>query len=137
MSTTIRPEISKRNESWISRHRYYELKHFCMQYFEWRKWLEDISVYPRLDTNEIHGSEPNDPTVVIAIQRERYLRYIDLVEATAKEVDEVLGVFVLKGIVYGISYDLLRAKTDIPCCKEKYYELYRRFFSILDKKRDA
>lgn len=32
MATTIRPEVSKKSKYWIERHRYYELKHFCLQY---------------------------------------------------------------------------------------------------------
>lgn len=34
MSTTIRPEVSEKNQYWIEKHRYYELKHFCLQYKE-------------------------------------------------------------------------------------------------------
>ncbi len=37
MSTTIRPELSDKNKYWIDRHRYYELKHFCMQYDIWKQ----------------------------------------------------------------------------------------------------
>ena len=37
MGTTIRPEISKKNRYWIDKHRYYELKHFCLQYPTWKK----------------------------------------------------------------------------------------------------
>lgn len=36
MPTTIRPEIARSNKYHISKHRYYELKHFCLQYREWR-----------------------------------------------------------------------------------------------------
>lgn len=135
MTTTIRPEVSRNNPNWISRHRYYELKHFCMQYPEWKKELEDISIYPRLSEHEIRSTDPSDPTVQIAAERERHLGYIDLINDVAKEVDPVLGIYILKGIVYGISYDFLKARLDVPCGKEKYYELYRRFFSILDKKK--
>ena len=35
MSTDIRPEISPNNKYWIEKHRYYELKHFCLQYPLW------------------------------------------------------------------------------------------------------
>ncbi len=35
MATTIRPEISPYSRWHISKHRYYELKHFCLQYHEW------------------------------------------------------------------------------------------------------
>ena len=37
MSTTIRPEVSEKNKYWIERHRYYELKHFCLQYYIWKR----------------------------------------------------------------------------------------------------
>ena len=30
-----RAEVSKKNKYYISKHRYYELKHFCLQYKEW------------------------------------------------------------------------------------------------------
>lgn len=31
MSTTIRPELSEKNQYWLDKHRYYELKHFCLK----------------------------------------------------------------------------------------------------------
>lgn len=37
MGTTIRPEIDRRSKWYISKHRYYELKHFCLQWHEWRE----------------------------------------------------------------------------------------------------
>lgn len=37
MGTVIRPELSKKNRNWIEKHRYYELKHFCMQYNIWKQ----------------------------------------------------------------------------------------------------
>lgn len=36
MATMIRPELSRNNKYWISKHRYYELKHFCLQYPLWK-----------------------------------------------------------------------------------------------------
>lgn len=30
--TSVRCELSGTNKYWISKHRYYELKHFCLQY---------------------------------------------------------------------------------------------------------
>lgn len=35
MTTVIRPEITHSKRYYISKHRYYELKHFCLQYYEW------------------------------------------------------------------------------------------------------
>ena len=43
MGTKIRPELSKKNKYWIPRHRYYELKHFCLQYPEWKEQYTNLS----------------------------------------------------------------------------------------------
>ena len=37
MVTVLRPELSPKNKYHIDKHRYYELKHFCLQYSEWKK----------------------------------------------------------------------------------------------------
>lgn len=37
MGTNIRPELSNKSPYWIERHRYYELKHFCLQYPIWKR----------------------------------------------------------------------------------------------------
>ena len=37
MGTTLRAELSEKNPYWIEKHRYYELKHFCLQYPIWNK----------------------------------------------------------------------------------------------------
>jgi hypothetical protein len=60
---------------------------------------------------------------------------MDMLERVAKETDEKLASYILKAITEGISYDHLRARTDIPCCKDTYYDLYRRFFWLLSKER--
>ena len=37
MAHDIRPEVSQKNPFWIGKHRYYELKHFCLQYPIWKR----------------------------------------------------------------------------------------------------
>ena len=37
MATVLRSELSPKNKYYIDKHRYYELKHFCLQYTEWKK----------------------------------------------------------------------------------------------------
>ena len=44
--------------------------------------------------------------------------------------------YILKGVTEGWSYDILKARSNIPCCKDVYYNLYRRFFWLLNKARD-
>ena len=137
MSTVLRPELSEKNPNFISRHRYHELKHFCMQYYEWKRALAELDgfCHQQSDTPRVHENRCDDPTEQIAVKRLYFTERIALLEETAMELDEVIGGYVLLGVTKGIPYDTIRMKLEIPCCKGKYYELYRRFFWLLDKKR--
>lgn len=73
MGTNIRPEISERNPYWISKHRYYELKHFCLQYNGWAsayKALDGKTARPLLDGRA--SGEAGDPTEKCAERRVYY-----------------------------------------------------------------
>ena len=48
MSTTIRPKISEKNKYYINEHRYYELKHFCLQYPLWEKRYNELSDFTKI-----------------------------------------------------------------------------------------
>lgn len=139
MSTTIKPELSKKNKYWIERHRFYELKHFCLQYPIWKKMLSSIDGLSGQSGSLAYifnnTSLPADPTATRAELRTYFMDRIQMVEQTAWNTDFVIAPYILKGVTEGISYDLIRANEDVPCCKDIYYELYRRFFWLLDKVR--
>lgn len=44
MSKDVRSELSKRNKWHISKHKFLELKHFCLQYPEWHKLYLELSL---------------------------------------------------------------------------------------------
>ena len=140
MSTVISPEITEKSPWWISRQRYYELKHFCLQYPEWKKQIRYLdglqsqapySQIPKTATNDI-----SDPVAKVAILRSGLTRKIDIVEEAARQAGEDLSVYILESITEGLSYSVLLAKRRIPCNKNEYYDIYRKFFWILDKLRD-
>ena len=116
MTTRIRPELSKRNPFWLDRHRYYELKHFCLQYPLWKKEL-------------------SNPTFEKAEARLYFSNRIAMVEQAAFDADPVLMEYILRAVVGGYGYESLRTKYDIPCSKDTYYDLYRRFFWLLSHSR--
>ena len=138
MSTVIRPEISKKNKWWISRERYYELKHFCLQYPEWRQeYLHSIK-YPELSDVMSHGNpEWNDPTGTSVELMEMYRRKMDLVESSAKEADKDLWCFILLAVTEDIPYVKLKMIHEIPCGRDMYYDRYRKFFHILSRKKQC
>lgn len=137
MSTTIRPEVSKKNKYWISKHRYYELKHFCMQVPEWKKELAVLDGY-KSESKPIDVSETGTDESSVektAIRREELNERIRMISKAVLLTDEVNGIgnFVLGGVINNLPYDKLNARLGmaIPCSRDEYYEYYRKFFYIL------
>ncbi len=136
MSTTIRSEVSKKNVYWIERHRYYELKHFCLQYPLWKKAYSEIDGLCRQYSDAIKTTSPEtSPTEKLAEDMLYYSERIDMVERAAYEADATLANYILKAVTKGYSYEYLKAKLEIPCCREVYYQFYRKFFWILNAAR--
>lgn len=135
MGTIIRSELSKKNRYWISRHRYYELKHFCLQYNEWKQSYLSISALPAVPTYSIRNGETSNPVAKVAEARMFYKERMDMIERLAKEADSTLCSYIFIGVTEGLTYDVIRARMDCPCCRDVYYETYRRFFWLLSKER--
>lgn len=138
MSTTIRPELSEKNPYWIEKHRYYELKHFCLQYPLWQRSYTSLDGMSKLSSYDAIFSKARnhgDPVARCVMAREFYFDRMQMVEQTAMATDGELYRYILKGVTEGISYDHMKARFDIPCCKDTYYDLYRRFFWLLSKER--
>ena len=139
MGTRIRPEISENNKYWISKHRYYELKHFCLQYPDWKKAyaaLETLTIKsPILEELRAYTNVPNDPTAKWGIARALYSDRIDMIRRVAFETDKELCAYILKAVTEDLSYAYLKSRLDIPCGKDMYYDRYRKFFWLLSKER--
>ena len=138
MGTNIRPEISKKNQYWISKPRYYELRHFCLQYPNWRKAYSELVEYGVVVsniTNEFRTNTVSDPTAKLAIMKMNFMDKIEMVEKAAMEADPYLYSYLLKAVTEGRSYVYLKSRLDIPCSRDTYYDRYRKFFWILSQKR--
>lgn len=110
MGTNITPELSKKNKYYIPKHRYYELKHFCLQYDSWKKSLGEISWINSGFGRDYIGGDISNPTVQIAEKRAVLMYKIQAVESTAKSTDPVLGAYILKAVTEGCSYEKLNAQ---------------------------
>ena len=119
MSTTIRPELSMKNNYWIEKHRYYELKHFCLQYPIWKKACAALDGLTMHETGIRYSSgDASDPTHKAAEAREWYLDRMALIENAANDTDSTMAPYILKGVTQGCSYDHLRVNYNIPCGKD-------------------
>lgn len=138
MATLIRPEISIKNKYHIDKHRHYELKHFCLQYPEWKKMYAEfsnasipLSMIERVSTSNL----PGDPTAKRAMMKMQYAEKIKMVEKIALETDAYLHNYILKAVTEGYSYTYLKTKLNMPCGRDMYYDRYRRFFWLLSESR--
>lgn len=133
----IRPELSKKSPYYIPKHRYYELKHFVMQYPEWKDMLDAIEgrSNTKLLLDWVKMNTIPNPVLKAVEMREYYNSNIEICERVAKQTDPVIGPYILKAIIDGSSYDILKARHNVPCCKDIWYDLYHKFFWLLDAAR--
>ena len=138
MSTVIRPQISKKNKYWISKHRHYELKHLCLQYKEWKRLYSEFCD-PTVPLSMIDSSSSSIPRRDYSEKRELLKKYysdrIELIDKTAVDADPCLHEYIIKGVTEGKSYTYLKTALGIPCGKDMYYDRYRKFFWLLSKAR--
>ena len=138
MATVIRPKISEKNKYYIDKHRYYELKHFCLQYSKWKKAyaacndsLIFAANFDKMPSSNVHS----DVTAKYAMKKVLYSDRIKLIDDAAKEADDFLYPYILRAVTEGLSYTYLKDSLDIPCGRDMYYDRYRKFFWLLSEAR--
>ena len=131
-------ELSEKNPYYISKHRYYELKHFCLQYSEWKEALVLLDAWKakpeELRTYVVRGNRESSPTEQLGIARAFFNKRVELIDGCLKDISPAIAPFVLKGATECVPYDILRTKGCL-CCRESYYEEYRKFFWVLSIER--
>lgn len=122
----------------ISKHRFLELRHHCLQYKEWRTELNNIK-----DTVEAirYGKEGKgspsirSATESLAIRRAELEEKCKTIEQTAIEADPDLYKYILEGVTTDYAtYHYLHDAKRMPCGKKMYYDRKRRFYYLLSKK---
>lgn len=122
----------------ISKYRLGELYNFCLQYNEWKEELKynthtmkgiNLSDMPK-GRNTI-----SDPTAALTIRRIELSNKCHLIEQTAIETDEELHSYILKAVTEDLPYTYLSMVLGMPCGRDMYYELRKKFFWLLSMKR--
>lgn len=136
MGTNIRNKISESNPYYLSKHEYLMLKHFTLQYNDWKKAKREI--LSRVGSGFKIGGDQNgrnytDPVVSASELAERYTIRIELIEEAAKNAGGDIWEFILFGVTTECNYEYLRLVKNIPCCKDVYYKMYRKFYWILNQ----
>ena len=136
MGTDVRATISKKNPYYISKHRFYELKHYCLQYNEWKRLKRDLedgllsaSKGTRIDLEWV------DPTGNIAVKINNLSLKMKEIEDAVDKTDRGLSKYLFIAVTEGVSYTYLKTVLNMPCSKEYFYKQYRRFWWILSNSR--
>jgi hypothetical protein len=138
MGTVIRAEVSKRSKWWLPKHRYYELKHYCLQYRDMKEELESLIKLPGSFCDiSGKGSYYSDRTGNTAVLRAYLTRRVEGIEQAALETDAELYGYILKAVTEGYTYEYLHGVMGIPCSRDYYYERYRKFFWVLSRKNTS
>ena len=134
----LKPELSKKNKYWLPKHRYYELKHFCLQYPAWVEELRNINLYGSINYFKGgRGKDYGDPTFALVCAREDLTIKIDLVDRCLKAADHEISEWIKIGVTCGYSFNYLKNKLNIPCERDMYYDRVRKFFYILSQEKHS
>jgi len=129
-----RSVISQKNKYWIPKHRYLELKHYCMQYPEWKSALRSIALL-QAHSDKISADGFSDPTNSIAIKELKYKEKMQLVESVAIQTDPEIAKWIIEGVINSYSYEYLKYQLGLPAGRDLYYDRYRKFFWLLDQRK--
>lgn len=126
----------KTSKYYVPEQVYLTVVHFCRQYPLWKAELEiNPNTQKAIDYSRdvVQTSNQFDQTSEIAMDRKMIVDKKELVEKTAHEVAGVLAEWLLLGVGHGLTYYQLVDK-GIPCGKDMYYDIRRKFYFVLSKR---
>ena len=121
----------------ISNERYRELYYFCLQYDERKQKLETLRGLQRSPQDgQPHGSSVSDPTAKNGAIAATLSRDNEIIEQAAIESGGGdLYQWLFKAVTHNYTYDNMRVYYNMPCCKNEFTKIRRKFFYLLDQKK--
>lgn len=120
----------------ISKNAFEELRAFCLQYPEKKRKVADaISIKSPNFSGMPHGYNVSDPTAKAAESIEKNQADIDLIEQTAKEVDDFLAPWLIIGVTQNVPTSILIARDSMPTSRDIYNQKRRQFYYLLALKK--
>lgn len=122
---------------WLPKHTYISVVHFCYGYPEYKRRYDELcQTYKGINTDGMpHGNGISDPVAQAVEQREKLSKKIEMIENTADEVGGDLASYLKRGVTdekatYNYLHEILR----MPCGRETYYLLRRKFYKKISEK---
>ena len=116
---------------------YSELKAFCLQYEEKKRRLADVYGGGWGHRTEMpRGNTCADPTAHRAEIAAKLSNDVELIEKTAKEVDDSIATYLLKNVTQEWTWDAMKLHDNIPIGRRQFYAARKRFVFLLALKKD-
>lgn len=118
----------------ISRKRYKELCGFCEQYPEWKdelKYKTDILKSKEITDMPMAPSRSGNQQEDLSIRRVELESKCEIIEKTAKQVDNNLYQYIIKNVCYEKPIWYLTDIMNMPCSERAFRDKKRYFFFLL------
>jgi hypothetical protein len=130
--------LSTKNPYYLTKHRFYEVYHYAMQYQEWKDEYRTTEQTMRgiaYDGVKVKLSGSGDALERVAIRLTELSEKIEMLEAVARETDKDLSEYILRGVTdEQVTYNYLSMVLHIPCSRNTYYSLRRKFYWLLSER---
>ena len=128
---------SKNSKYYLPKETFLTVIHYCKQYPIWIDELKRLPVTGRAiryDQDRVQASGDYDPTSSIAIRRAEITKKKETVDTVAIMVaGDVMARWLLQGVCDGKTFYELH-HDGMPCQKDMYYMLRRRFYYEMSKR---
>ncbi len=127
---------SEKSKYYVPKETFLTVVHWCKQY---PLWVDELSIEPDMnkavvyDRDRVQTSPSADQVENIAIRRAEIDRKRKQLEDTAHEVADDLAPWIIRGVCYDLPYYYLKMQ-GIPCSKDVYYVLRRKFYYEMAKR---
>ena len=132
MGTNVRRNLSTKSRYYISKHRRLELEHFCLQYYEWKEELLELTYVPTSRFHDVKTTNTPDPTMKTALRAIELRQKMEMVEQISKRIDISEEIFT--AVTKGVTFSYFEAR---QCYfgRDLFYDRLRQFYFLLDKIR--
>ena len=130
--------LSKNNPYYLPKQTYLTCVHYAMQYPYWKAILDaerDTRGAIRYDKDKVQASNDYDSTSETAMRMVEYQDKCAIIDTAINMACDYssLDKWVRLGVCYGYYFRQLKAE-GMPCEKDLYYKIRRRFYYELSKK---
>lgn len=127
---------SSNSKYYIPKEDYLTAIHYSLRYPLWKEEVADMANTARAityDKDKVQTSSDYDSTFEAAVRIQEKQHKLQLIDDTIHDVADGLDYWLRLGVCYGLTFDQLKGK-GMPCEKDKYYLVRRRYYYELSKK---